>query len=582
MKLRKNRAAKLVDRWRPTLLTLAIAQAMTGDPAAAAVVVVDRLDDGLIGCPLRQAIESANNDQLQADCSRVGSGAIDTIEFDPALSGGTITLANSALPIRSAVSIVGPGADQLTVSGGDNTRIFEVNDNSNDLLPVRIAGLTLTQASSAAGGGAISNSEDLTIVGAIIRDNEAPDGAAIFSSGSQLTVIDSTLSGNTALRGAALYDTRNVTRFVRTTLSRNTATLNGGGATQHYYSEVTFENSLLSSNSAMESGGAIVVENSTILMRDTVVSNNRVQGGVTGAMEGGGIHSVSSELALIDSTISGNQAPSDGGGIYGRDISLALARSRIVNNAASQGGGLFSVNSYLRADTSSISGNSATAVGGGIMHSGNRLLSVNASTLADNQADRGGGLLLDGGASARLFNSTVSGNVATTDGGGIYNFGALRIYASTIAANTATQGGGLYVHAGSVALTESIVGDNQGADCYGTATLSYTLIEDGSCAATLVGDPGLMPLADNGGLTQTHALLPGSPAIDGGEPVLSCGRQDQRGAPRPYDGDGDGVSISDLGAFEFGAQPPPSTPAPMFADGFESQVTAAICMVASE
>jgi len=63
-----------------------------------------------------------------------------------------------------------------------------------------------------------------------------------------------------------------------------------------------------------------------------------------------------------------------------------------------------------------------------------------------------------------------------------------------------------------------------------------------------VADPLVGPLADNGGPTFTHALLPGSPAIDaaGG----GCGPLDQRGSSRPQDGDGDGSSLCDAGAFE--------------------------------
>ena len=68
-------------------------------------------------------------------------------------------------------------------------------------------------------------------------------------------------------------------------------------------------------------------------------------------------------------------------------------------------------------------------------------------------------------------------------------------------------------------------------------------------------DPLLGPLANNGGPTSTHALLGGSPAIDAGNPsdvggAFSCFPFDQRGMPRPADGDGNEVPICDMGAFE--------------------------------
>jgi hypothetical protein len=79
-------------------------------------------------------------------------------------------------------------------------------------------------------------------------------------------------------------------------------------------------------------------------------------------------------------------------------------------------------------------------------------------------------------------------------------------------------------------------------------------------------DPLLGPLADNGGPTLTHALLPGSPAIDGGD-ATSCLSTDQRFLDRPVDGDGDGMAVCDIGAFEFQGQ------GLIFGDGFESGAT---------
>jgi hypothetical protein len=84
----------------------------------------------------------------------------------------------------------------------------------------------------------------------------------------------------------------------------------------------------------------------------------------------------------------------------------------------------------------------------------------------------------------------------------------------------------------------------------GTLTVAYTLIADNSCAPTLSGDPLLGPLQNNGGNTDTHALLPGSPAIDQG--WCSDVIFDQRGYTRPIDlADYNNADLGcDLGAFE--------------------------------
>jgi hypothetical protein len=131
----------------------------------------------------------------------------------------------------------------------------------------------------------------------------------------------------------------------------------------------------------------------------------------------------------------------------------------------------------------------------------------------------------------------------------------------------------LHGNSGSLAATgvthlyNSIVADSiEGAECVGTLTTNANnLIEDGSCGATLTGDPKLGPLANNGGNTQTHLLLTGSPAIDAGESA-TCLSTDQRGVTRPLDGNGDGVVRCDLGAVEM---PMPESTL-IFADGFES------------
>ena len=176
--------------------------------------------------------------------------------------------------------------------------------------------------------------------------------------------------------------------------------------------------------------------------------------------------------------------------------------------------------------------------GGAIFNKGT--LTVTASTLAFNTADtQGGGIWSDD--TLTLTNSTISGNLVGTDGGGIYNStGTATINNSTITNNRADAGGtdagtGGGIHndgTGTLTLNSTIVATNfVGTDdvrdnISGTASGSSNLVGvdtrltgltngvDGNIVGTAANpiDPGLQPLADNGGPTQTHAILPNSPA----------------------------------------------------------------------
>jgi len=186
-------------------------------------------------------------------------------------------------------------------------------------------------------------------------------------------------------------------------------------------------------------------------------------------------------------------------------------------------------------------------------------LTVTNSTVSGNSAGYGGGISNvsgdPGASSVTISNSTLSGNLAGVDGGGVYNSGShvdpagLSIENSTVSGNSATSNGGGIYHSGSGAFGSATfyIGStilNAGASGgtifnAGTATsLGYNLARDAG-GGVLTGpgdqintDPLLGPLQDNGGQTFTHALLPGSPAIDAGDPSFTPPPfYDQRGCP---------------------------------------------------
>ncbi|MEC7556086.1 MAG: choice-of-anchor Q domain-containing protein [Planctomycetota bacterium] len=278
-------------------------------------------------------------------------------------------------------------------------------------------------------------------------------------------------------------------------------------------------------------------------------------GSVVGSEDGGGIRNAG-DLRLVDVVVTGNSAEDSGGGINA-DGSLLLERVTVSNNTAgSDGGGIRNVGE-LSLYSSTISGNSSSLDGGGL---------VNISL-----------------GNAAAYNTTFSNNVASRDGGAIHNEAVISLVNVTVTANTVDNVGGGISTSGVTSIQNTLVAENvalmEFPDVTGTFnSLGNNLVGNNSGAAAsfpaspspgqangngdFVGDsanildPLLDPnLGDNGGPGQTHVLLLGSVAIDGGNNsgFPSEIASEQRGAPRILDGpDLDLVQTIDIGAVEFG------------------------------
>lgn len=268
-------------------------------------------------------------------------------------------------------------------------------------------------------------------------------------------------------------------------------------------------------------------------------------------------------VTIEDITIRDGEEDSLGGGIYNAGT-LTLNRAWVHGNMAGSGGGIFNTG-MLMLNQTTVSHNSAD-MGGGVSNGAGATLVLTGSTIHDNSAEfAAGGIAGDGMVS--ITNSTISGNSAVYDGGGIVVYGTATLTNSTLSNNTSTYGSGIYNMVGTLTLVRTVISGNHDQEVYNDAGTihanSHNLIgHDGNPGAVGFIPSGsdivpmqhisaiLAPLADYGGLTWTHALLSGSPAVDAAD---SGPEVDQRGEPRPQ-----GMGY-DIGAFE-GEQEAPPTP----------------------
>jgi CSLREA domain-containing protein len=422
------------------------------EPTAAATFTVTSIadpGDGVCdqagvgdGCTLREAITASNV-----------AGGNNTITFLSYVRG-TIQLTAALPDLNSNITLTGPGANLLLVSGqgsGNRFRIFTISTG----VTVNISNLTITNGFTADGtapvcaattpgvdGGGIYNSGELNLTNVAVTNNRTgrgADGTVCSIGGAQFLGI-----GSEGGKGGGIY---------------NAGTLN-------------ISNSTVSGNRGGDGG-------------------NGVNGSAGG--EGGGI-SNSGTLNITNSTVSGNVSGAGNSGALGR---------------AARGGD-----------------------GGGIAN--DATLTVTNSTISSNQTGPGGPG--DG------FFAGVAGS-----GGGIRGNCNLQ---STIVAGNSAGGGGPDING-----TVQSDGYNLLQDTSGT-TIN---LNSGAGPDLTNVDPRLGPLQNNGGLTQTHALLSDSPAIDAGK-NFSGSTMDQRGAARSLDITtiANVADATDIGAFEFHVVAPAS------------------------
>ena len=490
---------------------------MPSSASAATTIIVTTTADVLAvdgQCSLREAVIAANTDATTGDC-QAGSGA-DTITFSPSLpqpavftltltGAGEDNAATGDLDLTGNLTLEGAGQSLIILDGNGADRVLDVSLAAN----VTVSGVTIRNGDPGPGA----------------------EGGGIKSLG-KLALSNSTVSSNH--RGGIANDHGQAT-LNNVDVKDN---LGGYGVLNTTQGSLSFTGGEVSGNQ----NGGIYNTVATAVLTNISVLNNTGAGGVAN------VGSATSRLTMTDSVVKNNSSSTNGGGI----------RSDGAQNIAD-----------IRNTT--ISSNHAGAMGGGVFNFG--IMSLIGNTIDNNQAQAGGGVDHFGG-TLSMTNVTISGNAASDNGGGLYNRNSATLLNVTFTANTANgqnTGGNLFNDTASISIKNTIVSNsNTDGNCFNSegfvTSLGNNLDSGNTCGFTGTGDqvnidPKLGALQNNGGGTFTHALLNGSPAIDHANNT-GCPKTDQRGNSRPADGDGNGTSVCDIGAFEVnGIAPTPTSTA---------------------
>jgi len=544
--------------------------------------------------PIGGATHTVNN------CNDSGPGSLrdaiaaavsgDTIDFDANLACSTITLTSGALTVATGadalplteLQIEGPGRHVLAIDGNYADRVIAHEAGPDGML--MISGLAMHHGFTSGDGGCVlaAGGVDLTDVelsecsagvGAVgataVRGGAlaAGDAAALSSS----FVGDSIVNGGSGYAyGAGIFAGRNLL-IDRSTVSGNFATSDtgasyGGGVSVgrrdvHTQGMLTVTSTDIQNNTAfshcgycpVRGGGAFVYGN-TSMGASSISGNTAFSDAHYGV--GGGLYFKSSfggapvGAALTYTNVGSNSSDNDGGAI-GAGGDLQFIWGTISGNSGRAGGAIVQLAGTLTLDSSLVTGNIAQTDGGAIWLFGYGDVTVQNSTISENLAQGNGGAIANSYGSVHLTNATVTGNSANGLGGGIwfhYPYYTLGIESTIVAGNTAGSGtDDIFAPGGTVEGSHDLIVAAPGLDVP---------------SDTISDDPLLLPLAGNGGVTMTHALAAGSPAIDAGSNSQGF-PSDQRASAEFARVSG---SAADIGAFEVQAGEPADR---IFANGFD-------------
>lgn len=593
---------------------------MDNQPSNLSAITVDTLIDENDGNL------AAGDISLREALATVENGG--RITFAPSLANqnagagkGVISLLLGTLSIEKSVTIDGLGAEQLSISGANQSSVFAVDDGDEGTVSeVVFKDITIADgiADEISGeeepaGGGIFNREKLSILNSRITNNsdgvtgigsDSPDvmisiqnsivsgnsGTGISWSNGAITLRDSKIINNGAdgirLKVASFYDSSDngslqvtdslieknggdgISNDGLTTVA-NSRVLNnqGNGIVSFSYFGDLFavKNSTISGN-----GGIGVLAYSDLYSSRVTITNSTVSDNIGGSVQSSGSRG-SAGIELRSSVVTNNGNGLSADSLFGTD-GILVVDSQIMEN---EGTAITGNNIVVK--TSALTQND----GKGIL--GSDIL-IEQSSITGNT---GGGIFSFSGylyydATLEVSNSTISENGdRSAEVGGIYSGSAcafVRLKNVTISGNIGTKAGGLLTITADEdfstvdnAVKNSIIAANIGPDIVGKiASLGHNLIGNGSEATGFVEtdlfgtkrqpiDPKLSNLTNNGGSTLIQRPLSGSVAIDGGAPGVKASGFDQRGKGflRVVDGNGDGNARIDIGAVEIASTSTP-------------------------
>jgi CSLREA domain-containing protein len=488
----------------PAALTVnSVADNTTADNVLTLREAID-LEDGTLG----RALTAGEQAQIFGTM-----GNSDTIQFGLPVGPQTITLTGGALSITHPLTLSGPGAASLTINGNNLDRVFVIGQIfTQNLSQVdSINGLTIAGGNATYGAGVL-NFATLSMANCVVANNTggSSGGGGVYDDGA-LTLSNCTVTGNS--------------------VGANTS-----------------------------GGGLLILSGATATVTNCTFTNNSAGGSGIQGSEGGGAYDAGT-IALTGCIFDANTAGSDAGAFYSNGTATATSCTFTNNVSGADGGALHVTGSFTMTDCT-LAGNTSSSNGGAIETSG-AATTISNSTFANNTAGGAGGGLVNWTTAITLSNDTFTGNRAVNGqsgpyGGGIWAADSVTLQNTIVAGNF--QGNG--------ATANDIAGNIDAASSFNLIGAAGAGLTNGVNNNQVgVANPGLAPLADNGGPTLTVALSNGSPAIDqGSNAFVTSGEPDQRGLPRIVNG------TVDIGAFE--VQAGTQTAASLLIAGFPSPATA--------